>query len=124
MTSIVPSGPLRPDEVEKQIRIAMHSAQKGETVKAGQLLDQVLAVEPLNREALAGRGMLALDEASAASSLPDRAAATVAAADLARTLHRVYESPKKTETELYARATPPRPKCGCSKARSTRPWPF
>jgi len=102
--SPVPSGPLRPDDIEKQVRIAMRSAQKGETVKAGQLLDQVLVVEPLNREALTGRAMLALDEAMAASSLPDRAAAVGRAVDLARTLHRVYESPKKRETELYARA--------------------
>jgi thiol-disulfide isomerase/thioredoxin len=100
----VPGEPLRPDEVEKQIRIAMHTAQKGATVKAGRLLDQVLAVEPLNREALTGRAMLAIDESAAASSLPDRAAAVERAAALTRTLQRIYESPKKKEIELYARA--------------------
>ena len=36
--------------------------------------------------------------------MPDRAAAVGRAADLARTLHRIYDSPKKRETELYARA--------------------
>jgi thiol-disulfide isomerase/thioredoxin len=101
---LVPTGPLRPDEVEKQVRIAMHAAQKGETVKAGLLLDQVLAIEPLNREALTGRAMLALDEANVASALPDRVAATGRSADLARTLHRIYDRPKKRETDLYARA--------------------
>jgi thiol-disulfide isomerase/thioredoxin len=100
----VPSEPLRPDQVEKQIRIAIHTAQKGAKVKAGRLLDQVLAVEPLNREALTGRAMLAIDEGAAASSLPDRAAAVERAAALTRTLQRIYESPKKKEIELYARA--------------------
>jgi thiol-disulfide isomerase/thioredoxin len=101
----VPSRPIRPDEVEKQIRIALHSAQKGEAAKAGQILDQVLAVEPFNREALTGRGVLWLEQASSAtSSAADRAAAASHAADLARTVRRVYESPKKREMELYARA--------------------
>jgi len=96
--------PLRLDEVDKQVRIAIHSAQKGDTLKAGRLLDQVLAVEPLNREALTGRAMLAIDEGAAASSLLDRAAAVERAAELARTLHRIYDSPKRKETELYGRA--------------------
>jgi thiol-disulfide isomerase/thioredoxin len=100
----VASGTIRPDEVEKQIRIALRSMQKGESVKAAQLLDQVLTIEPLNREALAGLSMIALEQAVGAPSLPDRAAAVNRAAELARTLHRVYESPKKKEVEIYAHA--------------------
>ena len=101
--AIVASGPIRPDEVEKHIRIAHRYAQKKESVKAAQLLDQVLAVAPLNREA---RPRVA----SSHSGNPRRprrcriaTRQPVAALELARTLRRAYETPKKSEIELYAR---------------------
>ena len=78
--------------------------RKGESVKAAQLLDQVLAIEPLNREALSGRAILALEQANATTSLPERAAAAARSVELARTLRRVFDAPKKREVELYARA--------------------
>ena len=44
------------NDVEKTLRLAMTTAQKGDTAKAIELLDQVLAVQPVNREALTARG--------------------------------------------------------------------
>ena len=44
------------NDVEKTLRVAMTIARKGEMEKAIQLLDQVLAVQPTNREALSARG--------------------------------------------------------------------
>jgi thiol-disulfide isomerase/thioredoxin len=91
-------------EVERQLRIAVSTAQKGDRSKAAELLDQVLARDPLNREALFGRAMLALDQARAAPSLTDRAAAVARATELAKALHRAYETLKKPELDLLGRA--------------------
>jgi thiol-disulfide isomerase/thioredoxin len=104
LEAAVPGEPIRPEDVEKQLRVALRAVQKGEKAKAGLLLDQILDVEPLNREALAGRGIVALEQFMAASSLPDQDAAISRAAEVARVLHRTQEAPKKREIDIYARA--------------------
>src|SRR5262245_9872781 len=53
-------SPLRPDDVERQLRIALRAAERGDSTRAVALLDRILALEPLNREALLGRSSLAL----------------------------------------------------------------
>ena len=55
------------NEVERQLRVALRTAQKGDPLVAAELLDKVLAIEPVNREALLGRASLALKQANAAS---------------------------------------------------------
>ncbi len=86
------------------MRIAHRSVEKGDTAKAAELLDQVLAVEPLNREALHGRATLYLEKSRApGTSADDRAAAVTKAAELVRSLRRAHEAPKPVEQELFGR---------------------
>ena len=40
------------NEVERQLRIALRTAEKGDPAVAAELLEKVLAIEPINREAL------------------------------------------------------------------------
>ncbi len=96
--------PLRADEVEKQIRIAQRHVQKGEMDKAIVLLDKILAVEPINREALNGRATLSLQQTKATAPLAERAAGAELALNLARKLRGAYEASKKGEIGLYAAA--------------------
>ena len=60
-----PRGPLRPEDVERQLRIALRAAEKGDSARAVALLDRILALEPANREALLGR---AADRAGAGAA--------------------------------------------------------
>jgi thiol-disulfide isomerase/thioredoxin len=91
------------NEVELQLRIARRAAERGERIRAAVLLDQVLAAEPLNREALFVRASLALDQTLGDSPLGDRAAAMAKATELARAMHRAYEPLKELEQQLLAR---------------------
>jgi thiol-disulfide isomerase/thioredoxin len=95
--------PLRPENVERQLRIALRTAEKGDTAKAVGLLDQILSLEPLNREALLGRSAIAMDQAEKATTTPERAAAMEQALAPMRTLRRAYEKPTKPEKDLYGR---------------------
>src|SRR5437867_1024738 len=61
--STAPEAPLRPEEIERQLRIALRGVEKGDATRASRTLDRILAVEPLNREALFGRAAIALDHA-------------------------------------------------------------
>jgi len=88
-------------DVERQLRVALRSVQKGDIATAAQLLDQVLGIEPLNREALMGRAALALDQAHLAKSTEDRAAAVEKAVKLMRAMRRVYEATKPNEQQLF-----------------------
>ena len=96
-------GPLRTEDVERQLRIALRTAEKGDTPKAISSLDRILAFQPQNREALLGRAFLALSQADKAPAAADRAAAIEKAAELMRTLRRAYEKPTKPEINIFAR---------------------
>ena len=91
------------NEVERQLRLALRTAQKGDLTAAAEMLDKVLAVEPIHREALHGRAMIYLDEARQMKSLDDKAAAIEKAVALVDALRRAYDSPKQHEKELIAR---------------------
>ena len=91
------------NEVEKQLRIAMRTARDGDQEKAAQLLDQVLAVEPINREALIGRSSLAFEQWRKEKAPEARSAAIEKAVGLVRTLRRAYDAPKAHETEFFGR---------------------
>jgi thiol-disulfide isomerase/thioredoxin len=96
-------APLRPEDVERQLRIAMRAAERGDSAGAIALLDRILALEPVNREALSSRAAIALDQAKRAGSPAERDAALEKAGSLVRTLHRAYEKPNQREVDLYAR---------------------
>src|SRR5262249_9631889 len=96
-----PEEPIRPDDIERQLRGAVRDAEKGDVVRATRKLDQILTLQPLNREALAARAYLALGESQRATAPPDQAAALEKALELVRTLHRAYDRPKPGEGALY-----------------------
>ena len=50
------------NDSERQLSLVMRNVQKGDIDSAVQILDRLLAVEPLNRAALMGRSALALDQ--------------------------------------------------------------
>jgi thiol-disulfide isomerase/thioredoxin len=89
------------NEVEKTLRVAMSTARKGDTAKAIQLLDQVLAVQPINREALVARGSGAIDVWQKEKTSETRNAAIEKAVEVARTLRRAYESLSAAEEEFF-----------------------
>jgi thiol-disulfide isomerase/thioredoxin len=93
------------NDVERLLRMAQRSIQKGDKARAAELLEQVLAVEPTNREALFFRAAIYLEKAhDSAGATEERTAAVTRAAELARTLNRAHENPKATEQELLGRA--------------------
>jgi thiol-disulfide isomerase/thioredoxin len=96
-------GPIRPQDVEKVLRTALRAGEKGDYARAASLLDRILAVEPMNREALFGRAALALTEEQRATSPQQRLAEIERAAALVKTLRRDYEKPNPRELELAAR---------------------
>jgi thiol-disulfide isomerase/thioredoxin len=97
-----PGKPLGPGDVEKQIRVAQRLVQRHDLEKAAPLLDQVLAVEPINREALNGRASIALQQAKDSLPLAERIAGVDAALKLVRKLRNAYDLPKKPELALTA----------------------
>ncbi len=96
-------GPLRPQDVEKQVRIALRTAEKGDLARATAMLDRILALEPIHREALFGRAAVALNQAQKASSPDERLAAIEKAGAVTRTLRRAYERSNQREIELFSR---------------------
>jgi thiol-disulfide isomerase/thioredoxin len=90
------------NDVEKRLRIALRTAQKDPTAAAEQL-DKLLAIEPIHREALFGRGALALEQSRTAKSLDERAAHVDKAIQSVRALARAYDIAKPHEKELFAR---------------------
>jgi thiol-disulfide isomerase/thioredoxin len=99
----IPDGPLRPEDVERQLRIALRAATKGDAARAIPLLDRILDLEPANREALLGRAAIAMEQSQRAASPAERAAALEKAGELVRRLRRTYEKSTKQELDLYAR---------------------
>jgi thiol-disulfide isomerase/thioredoxin len=95
--------PLRPEDVERQLRIALRAAERGDSTGAAALLDRILALEPVNREALSGRAKIALDQSKRGGSPEERDTALEKAGTLVRALHRAYEKPNQREIELYSR---------------------
>ncbi|MGP0066844.1 MAG: redoxin family protein [Isosphaeraceae bacterium] len=96
-------GPLRPEDVERQLRIAMRTAEKRDTAKAIIGLDRILALQPTNREALLGRAFLALTQAEKAPAAADRVAAVEQAASYMKTLRRAHEKPTQPENTIQSR---------------------
>ena len=91
------------NEVERQLRIALRTMQKGDPAVAADLLGKVLAVEPIHREALLGSATLALTKSGAAKSLDERAAAVDKAVAMIRALRRAYDVLKPHEQDLAKR---------------------
>jgi len=91
------------NEVERQLRLAQRAARDGDLTKASAMLDRILAVEPINREALFQRAALALDAFYRATVLSDRLAAVAKAGDLARTILRANEVLKNHEIDVVGR---------------------
>ena len=79
--------------------------EKGDLARATAMLDRILALEPINREALFGRAAVALTQAQKASSPDERLAAIEKAGAVTRTLRRAYERPNQRELELYSRVS-------------------
>jgi thiol-disulfide isomerase/thioredoxin len=91
------------NEVERQLRVAIRTAQRGDLKGAAELLDKVLAIEPINREALYSRAKMALDESRRLKSLDEKAIHIDKAVALVQSLRRAYESPKAHERDLILR---------------------
>jgi thiol-disulfide isomerase/thioredoxin len=91
------------NEVERQLRIALLTAQKGDPAVAADLLEKVLAIEPINREALLGRAALAFDQSLTAKSVDDRVAAVDKALEFLRALMRAYDTLKPHEQDVAKR---------------------
>lgn len=96
-------GPIRPGDVERQLRIALRAGEKGDLARAATLLDRILAVEPINREALFGRAAVSLTRALQSKSPEERLAEIDKAAALVKTLRRDYEKSNPRELELASR---------------------
>jgi thiol-disulfide isomerase/thioredoxin len=92
------------NDVERQLRVALRTAQKGDSAVAAELLDKILAIEPIHREALLNRASLALKQANATPSIDDQAAAVDKAVSLVRSLMRAYDSLKPHEVDFMKRA--------------------
>jgi thiol-disulfide isomerase/thioredoxin len=86
------------NDVEKTVRTAMRAARDGDSATAAKLLDQVLAAEPMNREALVMRAAIDFERWQKEKSPEARAAAIEKAVAAARALRGAYESLKPQET--------------------------
>ena len=113
--STVSDEPIQPQDIERHLRIALRAAEKGDRPRAVRDLDRILAIQPLNREALLKRAVLAMVDSEQAQVPAEQAAAIEKAGTLIRTLRRAYDKPTKSETMIYARSftrrlghTPPR----------------
>jgi thiol-disulfide isomerase/thioredoxin len=89
------------NDVEKALRLAMSTAQKGDKATAIQILDQVLAVQPTNREALMARGAGGIELWREAKTPEARAAAIEKSVEIARALRRAHEALKAVEIEFF-----------------------
>jgi thiol-disulfide isomerase/thioredoxin len=95
--------PIPPEDIERHLRIAVSTADKGDTARAARTLDRILAMQPLNREALLRRASIALAESEKATVTGEKAAALEKAGVLIRAVRRAFEKPTKAEIMLYAR---------------------
>ncbi len=86
------------NDIERSVKNALRIASKGDHAKAATLLDQVLAVDPLNREALLGRAAIAFEEARRAKTPKEGAAPLEKAVTMVRTLLRAMIPPSHTRS--------------------------
>jgi thiol-disulfide isomerase/thioredoxin len=91
------------NEVERQLRLAQRAARDGDLTNARGMLDRILAVEPINREALFQRASVALSEFYRATVLADRLAAVARAGEMAQTILRANEVLKNHEIDVVGR---------------------
>ena len=99
----VADDPLRPGDVEKSLRVALRAAEKGDLARASTILDRILAIEPVNREALYGRASVAISQAKTAATPSEKLAELDRADSVCKALRRAYEKMNKRELELYSR---------------------
>ena len=92
------------NDVERQLRVALRTAQKGDSSGAAEILDKILAIEPIHREALLNRASLALKQANATPSIDDQAVAVDKAVGLVRSLMHAYDTLKPHEADFIKRA--------------------
>jgi thiol-disulfide isomerase/thioredoxin len=90
--------------VDRRMKIAMRTMQKGEMAKAAAILESVLKSEPSHREALVARATLYVEEARLATSPEHRLTAATKAAELIRRSFRMVESPRPMDVELFGSA--------------------
>ena len=121
--STVPIGPIRPDKVE-QVRVALRFVQKGESVKAAQIL---IKSWPSSRSI--GRpwpGAAFSHSNNPGWPRPCRIGPRQPAERRSWPGHFIAPMKHRRSQKWIStpRHSPPRPKCGCSKARTNRPWPL
>jgi thiol-disulfide isomerase/thioredoxin len=92
------------NDVEKAIREAMRALRNGDQQTAAELLDQVLSVDSVNREALLARGVIAFEDWRKGKSPEGRTAAIEKAVALARRLQAAFDSPQGNETAFVTGA--------------------
>ncbi len=98
----VADDPLRPGDVEKSLRVALRAAEKGDLARASKILDRILAIEPVNREALYGRASVAISQAKTAATPSEKLAEFDRADSICKSLRRAYEKMTKRELDLYS----------------------
>ena len=76
--------------------------KKGDSARADALLERVLEVEPINREALLGLRKIALEQSRRATLPAERAAALEKAGSFIRSVRRAYEQSNKRELAIFA----------------------
>jgi thiol-disulfide isomerase/thioredoxin len=91
------------NDVEKSVRNALRLATKGERAKAAVILKQVLAVDPLNREALLGQAAIAYEDSHQAKTPEESAIQLDKAVDFVRAMVRAHDATKANELQLLAR---------------------
>ena len=97
--------------------------RKGDPAAAAEQLDKVLAIEPINREALTGRASVALKQANAATGVSDRAAAIEKAEGLVRALMRLTTRSSRMKWTSSSECFTPKRRFWWSSAKSIRPSP-
>ena len=94
--------PIGPENIERHLRMALRTAEKGDMARAVRNLDRILAIQPLNREALLGRALWRWRRRKRPGGPGDRTAALEKAGVLMKTLRRAFDKPTKAEIILYA----------------------
>jgi thiol-disulfide isomerase/thioredoxin len=91
------------DDPERRVKAAFAAMERGEPLVAAQTLDEVLGADPLNREALLLRAVIALDQ-SRTGSESERALEVGRAADLMRSLRKAHPRLDSKEREVLSKA--------------------
>ena len=91
------------NDVERTVKTALRLLGKGEREKAVALLDRVLTIDPLNREALLGRATIDYEDSHQAKTPQEKEANLDKAIARLRTMVRAHDSAKPHELEMFAR---------------------